>query len=1166
VNDKSSELLDICQELAQQEPTPVAVRRMHELLVLCCSEAGRQQGGTFGNLFSQVDWLCEKLGIGMRDKIAIQTARRHSNGHDTLTHEEWLTDLRAVEGLILEERGERREVRGERREVRGARNFETSKPRNPGILKSRNNDAPPRIPYIRCIVRRFDLETIWADTEDGPVIVDYGNTERGRDFRYLQKILREGMQLILIDNEQFIDERTINSGAQECSMFNVQCSIKLRPALIVVEPDYLIDVSSLAGCFTSYGHHPLLYTLAKLKPRANTQAILLGNFAGTALDEAIREGASNFAGIYQRALRRSFSEQALRFCACEDFDAEQFKLAAADQVKNICEVVKVLKSDSESSMSNGHCSMLNAPCSMLLEPSFVCERLGLQGRVDLMTADMSLLVEQKSGKNMKIEYQSHDSHGMQREDHYVQLLLYYGILRYNFGVSEQQVDTRLLYSRYPAEQGLLRVNYYRTLFREAIKLRNQIVATDFLIAREGFGRILPLLNADTIYKGIARDGFFHHYVEPDLNHLASIFSQLTPTERAYFTRMMTFVYREQLCQKLGVEEGIGGSTADLWQMPLAEKRETGNIFTNLTITHRERTIADGGFDLITLNVPVQGDDFLPNFRRGDMVYLYRYDEMPDVRHSILYKGTLQEIKPDELLIALNDGQQQEDVFKISDKEHWAVEHGSSDITSTNQVKGLFQLMTTRKDRRDLLLGQRDPQADTTLILSKAYHPNYDDILLRAKQACDYFLLVGPPGTGKTSMALRFLVTEELTMVRSSSARLIPKGSKNGQCLLTAYTNRAVDEICEMLCDAGFDFLRIGNEASCDPRYRDHLLEASLEATTSLDDIRRRIDDTSIIVGTTSMLQSRTEIFHLKHFSLAIVDEASQILEPGIIGLLASEQIDRFILIGDYKQLPAVVQQHEQQTAVEEAELKNIGVTDCRQSLFERLIRWEQQCGRTQFIGTLQKQGRMHPDVASFPSRLFYQQEHLDVVPLQHQRAAALDYSCTSEDELDEQLKHHRMLFIPVRPQTTGGSDKANEAEAAVVADLLRRIYRFYGEQFDSQKTVGVIVPYRNQIAMIRRVIQELDMPELMEVSIDTVERYQGSQRDVIIYSFTVSRRYQLDFLTSNTFEEDHQSIDRKLNVALTRARKQMLMTGNPEVLSVNPLFRELINNYNIEGF
>jgi superfamily I DNA and/or RNA helicase len=82
------------------------------------------------------------------------------------------------------------------------------------------------------------------------------------------------------------------------------------------------------------------------------------------------------------------------------------------------------------------------------------------------------------------------------------------------------------------------------------------------------------------------------------------------------------------------------------------------------------------------------------------------------------------------------------------------------------------------------------------------------------------------------------------------------------------------------------------------------------------------------------------------------------------------------------------------------------------------------------------------------------------------------------------------------------------------------------------------------------------------VSIDTVERYQGSQRDVIIYSFTVSRHYQLDFLTSNTFtDDDGTMIDRKLNVALTRARCQMLMTGNARLLSTHPVFRELVEAY-----
>ena len=146
----------------------------------------------------------------------------------------------------------------------------------------------------------------------------------------------------------------------------------------------------------------------------------------------------------------------------------------------------------------------------------------------------------------------------------------------------------------------------------------------------------------------------------------------------------------------------------------------------------------------------------------------------------------------------------------------------------------------------------------------------------------------------------------------------------------------------------------------------------------------------------------------------------------------------------------------------------------------------------------------------------------------------------------------------------------NPVEARLVADLLRRIYRQYGSRFDAQKTVGVIVPYRNQIAMIRREIAQLDIPQLLNISIDTVERYQGSQRDVIIYSFTVRHPYQLDFLCANCFEEDdgeHQSsrriIDRKLNVAMTRARKQLLMTGDARLLQQNPIFAELIRRYNV---
>jgi len=1116
-----SELFDICQQLATDSPSATAARRLHEVLLLCCGS----QEGTFGNLFSQIDWLCKHHDIADNLRYAVQTARRHSNRYDAANDDAWLYDVSAV--ALFAAALFKADVPSDL-----LRLLPTPKLQTLNLKLQTLNLKLQTSAHLRCIVRSADDHFIYADTADGPVTIDYLSSQNS----YLRRLLREGMQLNLLDCQLKASDQP------------------LIAKVIVVEPDFLIDISSLAACFTNYGHHPLLYTVNRLKPKANTQAMLLGNFAGTALDDIIND--PQHASL-DSSLQRSYQEQPMRYEACESFDRESFRNDAAIQVENIREAVNQLF----------HTEGFETK-QALLEPSFVCERLGLQGRVDLMTTDMALLVEQKAGRNMKIEGQSRDPHGLQREDHYVQLLLYYGILRYNFGCSDRQVDTRLLYSRYPAQQGLLIVNFFQSLFRDAIRLRNQIVATELHIARHGFQSIVPHLTAATIYKDVKTDGYFHRFVQPGIDRLQQQLASLNSLERAYFHRMATFVYREQACQKLGSPQAhlhSGGSASDLWLMPLEEKLETGNIYLGLTISGRQRSTPQGGYDIITLKPPPtplqeRGRKNSPpslgggwgeaNFRRGDMVCLYRYEGEPDVRRSILYKGCLMEIGASQLVVALNDGQQNPDIFLPNDGSTWAVEHSASDTSCNNHLRSLYQFATSAPRRRALLLGQRLPEADTSLKLSKSYSPHLDDILLHILQARDYFLLQGPPGTGKTSMALRYIVEEELARTSSN-------------ILLTAYTNRAVDEICAMLTDAGHNFLRLGNAASCDPRFHHRLIQTSnLKPQTS----NFKPQTSNIFVSTTSMLQTQPWLLQLEHFSLAVVDEASQILEPAIIGLLSSPSIRRFVLVGDHKQLPAVVQQSGQDAAVSDPQLQAIGLNDCRQSLFERLLRWEHQQGRTQFTGILHRQGRMHPDVARFATTHFYAREQLTAVPCPHQEEPSAPlYDVPPSDALDALLAERRVMFFPVNTSTLHTSDKSNSAEARLVADLLRRIHRFCGERFDARKTVGVIVPYRNQIATIRNEMERLCLPaDLKDITIDTVERYQGSQRDVIIYSFTVSLRYQLDFLASNTFtDSDGHLIDRKLNVALTRARRQLLLVGNPEVLSTNPLFGELVQQYSV---
>ena len=1113
-------------------------KMMHDTLILCCHEGVKNTQQAFGNLFSQVDYLCNVRGISIPNKIAIQTMRRHSNKQEALSEEDLKYDARALALFVSAVFGV---------DVPHELNVlipHTNRPQKKGLDINRR--------YIRCIVKNWDGDFIHVDldqdADEEEFLVCLKDEENNIDHTYLCEILKEGMQLNLLDNQ-------------------VRQPV-ITPRLIIVEPDFLVDISSIATCFTEFGHHPLLYLLNQMKPRANTQATLLGNFAGAALDDII-----NSHGKYQvnETIKNNFRKKALEYCTCPFFDPRKFYTDAGLQAYNLQQVVDILfpHTASQAQMNAFRGEPLYNKKKAILEPSFVCEALGIQGRVDLMTTDCKLLVEQKSGRNMNIETHQADPsyHSYQLTPHYVQLLLYYGVLQHNFNQGNNLVNIRLLYSKYQPQDGLMVVAYYQKLFKEAIKYRNQLVAASFEMAQEGFEHAINEFTPEVLNVEGNADFFYNKYLKPQLAAITDPLHSLSPLEEAYFCRMMTFVLKEQMISKVGAIEGTNTSSSDLWTMPLTEKKDAGNIYTDLRIIRKEQSESGNGYDTITLSVPDQGKDFLPNFRIGDMVYLYTYPlkEEPDVRKAILYKGVLEKIHTHEIVVHLNDGQQNADIFEMN--KPYAIEHGTTDASTGGAIRNLHQFICAPVEKRKLLLGQRSPRRDTTLTLTKHYDDTLDDIILRAKQAQDYFLLVGPPGTGKTSRALKFMVEEYLNdeMNMPTTGNNQPASS----ILLMSYTNRAVDEICEMLVDTGIPFLRLGSEFSCDERFRPYLIEKAITQCPKLEAIKQYIINTRVIVGTTSMMTSKPFIFNLKHFQLAIIDESSQILEPNLIGLLSA--VDKFILIGDHKQLPAVVQQSEQDSAIptitdkqpngmmDMSILQDICLTNCRNSLFERLIHWERHEGRTDFIGILRRQGRMHPAIAEFPNKMFYRQEKLEAVPCPHQLETELAYSLPSEDALDDLLKKQRMIFIPSHfCKEPNVSDKVNADEADIVADLLRRIHRFYGKDFNAQKTVGVIVPYRNQIAMIRKNLEKLGIPELEKISIDTVERYQGSQRDVIIYSFTIQNIWQLDFLAGNCIVEDGQIIDRKLNVAITRARKQMIMTGNPTILRNNQIFNELM--------
>lgn len=1076
---------------------------LHKVLEQACYELTTGVTLSFANLFSRLDYICKEKKMTPSDRYAIQTMRRNCNAamgdRFQADMQEYLYDLRALVRFV-------------------SLGFEEDIPASilPEIPHSNRPYQGTRlshIPYVRASVTSWNDTQIFAatDSETDPfIIINYAKGGYDSDLLYLKDLLSENLPLNLLDVR--VDEEN-----------------HYIPNLIVIHPDYLIDISSLAACFREYGHHPLNYFMNKIKPRANMAPILMGNLASQFLDDYINEQPQEPVS-YPRTIKKFFAASALDFCTCPlpaDFHAQ-----AQAQMMNIRSFVHDVLPHNIRNFNKKN---------TLLEASFICEKLGLQGRVDMMQKDFQVLIEQKAGK--RDEY-----HRRHKEDHFIQMMLYQGVLMYNFGQETAHMQTFLLYSKYA--DGLLIEHFAENLFRESIKLRNFIVYNEMRLGDGAIGEIVDSLSTDLLNELQIGGKLWNDYQEPQLQTAINTLKRCTPLERAYFNRFFTFVSKEQILSKTGGSNDASHGFAGNWHIPLHEKLEAGNILTGLTIQEKQSSGPGKGYDLIELHIPTQDEDFLPNFRTGDMVILYAYKEEPDMRKQILMKGNILELQPDRMTLVLRNGQQNKDIIG-GQEEVFAIEHDFSDTSANNGFRGLYAFLSAQADRKELLLGVRPPAQLEDVKLNGDYG-RFNELILKEKQAKDYFLLVGPPGTGKTSCALRFMVEEALSEPDTS-------------ILLLSYTNRAVDEICAMLTDSGIaertPFIRIGNELSCDKRFVPYLLKYSLDDCPKLTDIQQKMARTRIFVGTTTAINNRLNLFTLKHFQLAIIDEASQILEPDLIGILSARHqqhnaIDKFVLVGDYKQLPAIAQQSAEEAAVTDLLLRNIGLEDCRNSLFERLYKSSPDTCRS----ILHKQGRMHPAIAEFPNQTFYYREQLESVPLPHQlEETPYEAGLTPQDAIDQLLLERRMVFIPAEaPDHLTCSDKTNPNEARIVATLLGHIYRLTESRFDPNRTVGVIVPYRNQIAMIRKEIARLQLPALQDISIDTVERYQGSQRDIIIYSFTIQNFSQLNFLTANTFQEGNFLIDRKLNVALTRARKQLLLTGNPHILGANITFYKLM--------
>lgn len=985
---------------------------------------------------------------------------------------------------------------------------------------------------MRVVVDSWDDDFIMATDSDSGLEqkIYYRKTDNRYalgDHGYLKDMLQKGDQLNLV-------------------MPRIENEI-IYPVIVIYNPDYLIDVSSLAACFSEHETAtPYAYLIRKLSPSVNSEAIMLGNFAGQILDEEVY----HIKRSYERSLRAFCANNAVNLAVCPL--SEQFRENAEMQKQHIHRAI--FETLAEAATIPYQADGRNT----ILEPSFYSETLGLQARMDFIQKDMTMMVEQKSGK---AAYNPSDPATPRiRPEHYVQALLYMAIFRYNYGVAYSNFHSYMLYSKYP--NSLLDIATAPGLLFDALKLRNQVAWMELLLSKGGF-RMLESLTPEHIYPN--ESGYaWTHFVRPRLEDILCQVRGASQLERDYYYRFLTFIENEQILSKVGNRTKEESGFASTWNSTLEEKRNAGNIYADLSIKPVRKQEGEP-IEEVEFLFPEEQDNDMSNFRQGDVVFFYSYDprkaDEPNPTRHYVFRGSLATNPGTKSVkVALRNPQTTTEVF---DGEVWAIEHDFMESSYRALFQSMQIFLQAPKSRRDLLMLQRKPEIDASRRLKKGDYTNngnaeFNELVLRVKQANDLFLIIGPPGTGKTSFGMLNVLKEEL----------LEEGSS---VLLLSFTNRAVDEMCSKLVEDGIDFIRLGSELGCSEKYRSHLLNKRSEACKDGEEIQQLISGCRVFCGTTTAFNSSIALLGIKQFDLAIVDEASQILEPQIIGLLSQKKngtdecaIKKFVLIGDEKQLPAVVQQQESESKVVEPNLQAINLSDCRLSLFERLIKTYRKNGENnEYSYMLTRQGRMHQDIAKFPNYAFYQNK-LIPVPLSHQEEFT---PCVSDSKngLDNLLTTRRVSFVTYpQPKTTEWeyevSDKVNIDEAKMVAAAVYRIYKLNEKEFDKTKTVGVIVPYRNQISTIRNEIDKYWVEELHDIMIDTVERYQGSQCENIVYGFTIKKYYQLNFLTSNQYvdETSGEIIDRKLNVAMTRAMKHLIMIGDARLLRENIIFYKLM--------
>jgi DNA replication ATP-dependent helicase Dna2 len=470
-----------------------------------------------------------------------------------------------------------------------------------------------------------------------------------------------------------------------------------------------------------------------------------------------------------------------------------------------------------------------------------------------------------------------------------------------------------------------------------------------------------------------------------------------------------------------------------------------------------------------------------------------------------------------------------------------------------------------RDLRALIIEGRAPVFNTTSNpvdppRSSQMFMNLDQRAAVAKvmSAKDYALVLGMPGTGKTTTIAHIIRT------------LVAKGKS---VLLTSYTHTAVDNILLKIRDDKIGILRLGAAAKIHPEVRE-FADLAAEPKSSVEELERSWMEPPVVA--TTCLTISHPLFSRRVFDYCIVDEASQITLPVCLGPIRMSQ--KFVLVGDHYQLPPLVQNKEALESGLDVSLFKL-LCEAHPQAVVSLEHQYRMCAEVMLLSnTLVYSGRLKCGTSSVASRRLTL-PNPSGLQTQHRQTAAsrlLAATCAGPEAPNCWLSRslspdHPVVFINTDPISTSleaqsGSRIINTLEARLITHLTSSLLSLGVNPSE----IGIIAFYRSQLALLRTSLSSAHTqtqpttPRAAQhaasstIELHTADKFQGRDKEVVLVSCVRSN----DLGTVGDLLKDA----RRVNVALTRARSKLVILGSEKTLSRNALLRDMVSLCRARGW